>query len=238
MIPRRIIQTFKSEYMLTPQFADNIRVVRSLHPGFEWLFFSDRACLSFIEEHCSEFLDFYLHLPRTIQRVNLFKILSVYKLGGIYLDVDVALFRPLDALLDGKPFFVPECAMHTDGQSALHLGNFALGSVAHDQTLALILEEMVARCGLLFGRKVTDEDVLFSTGGVAIGAAIARLSSHEAPPLRLLQVEDRLGSDTPDEGNMLPHSVGEFGIHLRAGGWRSTSLDSAHLKFTDQDDLF
>jgi alpha 1,6-mannosyltransferase len=95
-IPRRILQTHRS--------PDILRELRQgwidRRPGYEYRFFDDAGCLSFMREHRSDLLDVYESLPLAVQRADLFRYVAIHVLGGLYTDVDTECLAPLHAYVD------------------------------------------------------------------------------------------------------------------------------------------
>lgn len=65
---------------------------------------------------------------------DVMRLMAVYEYGGIYLDTDVELLKPLDDLLSQKAFFAKE----TDARVSTGLG---FGAEQHNRVVGLLLQE-------------------------------------------------------------------------------------------------
>jgi mannosyltransferase OCH1-like enzyme len=72
--------------------------VKEMHPGYEYLFWTDKTLKKFIQDNYSWFLDTYNSYPHSIQRVDAARYFLLYHYGGIYMDLDIGCKRPLDPL--------------------------------------------------------------------------------------------------------------------------------------------
>ena len=74
--------------------------MRSLHPDWIYLFFCDADVEDFVRERQPSWWSLYQQLTHApIQRIDLFRYLAVEHYGGVYLDVDMLVLKPLDELL-------------------------------------------------------------------------------------------------------------------------------------------
>jgi len=95
-IPKRIIQTHKNADI----HVEHRRTWIAHNPEFEYLFFDDAGCERFIGQHFPEFLPTYDKLPLKAQKADFFRYLAIYRLGGIYADVDTICMAPVAGYLD------------------------------------------------------------------------------------------------------------------------------------------
>lgn len=97
-IPRIIHQTWK-EAKLRPDYVRYRQTWLDAHPGWEYRFYDDADCRAFVANQWPEWLEIYDGYPRHIQRIDLFRYLVVYRSGGLYVDMDMECFKPVDDLL-------------------------------------------------------------------------------------------------------------------------------------------
>jgi len=100
-IPRIIHQTYKN-FDLPKSLSDNIKYIKELNPTFEYRFYDDDDCISFIRENYdSETLELYLSINNKYgqARADFFRYLLMYKVGGVYLDIKSGMDRPLDDII-------------------------------------------------------------------------------------------------------------------------------------------
>ena len=74
--------------------------LKLLHPGWEHLYFDDGDIRRFVSAEFPQYQAVFDGFPRTIQRIDFFRYLAVFRFGGFYFDLDVFLSESLSRLLD------------------------------------------------------------------------------------------------------------------------------------------
>lgn len=186
MIPKRLLLTHVSEQVLEPKLRYCLDRMKELHPGWEYVFFSDGDCRDFVEEHAPEFGELYDWYPKPVMRADLFRVLVVHRLGGFYFDTDMLLSRPLDPLLNHSAVFSVEELMDPVSyrmrfpRSMWHLAdqytiaNYAFGAEKGHPFVGAILDEIVARSADFEAEDCSSLDILHSTGPDAVTTAYYR----------------------------------------------------------------
>ena len=95
MIPRRLHFTWKSE-TLPPVMQRYLDAWKRLHPDYEITLWTDATMRAFVAEAWPELLGTYDAYPKMIQRADAFRYMVLGKLGGVYADLDVEPFQPID----------------------------------------------------------------------------------------------------------------------------------------------
>ena len=102
-VPRHIFQTVNTN---ASEFATTSTLVRAwsaLNPEYSWHLFDEDDCTSFVEAVATDRQKWTYHsLLAGAARSDLFRILALLYLGGVYSDVDVELRRPLRTLVDAN----------------------------------------------------------------------------------------------------------------------------------------
>jgi mannosyltransferase OCH1-like enzyme len=226
-IPKRIIQTGKSrELGLTARISStNLRL---LHPDWEYIYFDDAAISSFIAQEFPHYQAVFEAFPRSIQRIDFFRYLAVYRMGGFYFDLDVILARGLHELAENESVFpFEELSMNKflDQEFGLNweIGNYAFGAAAGDTFLEAIIENCVrAQKDPRWVRPMMngiprllmpDFTVLNTTGPGLISRTLAEFQGNQ---VTVLMPEDIYRKENW-------HRFGDFGIHLMEGSWHSKS---------------
>jgi hypothetical protein len=227
-IPRRLIQTGKSrDLSLREQAA--VAGLRSLNPEFEYVFFDDADVDAFVAEESRRHAEAVVRFPSRIQKIDFFRYLAVYKLGGFYFDLDVFLARSLLPLVDRACVFPFEELTLNQYLRRRHsmdweIGNYAFGAAeGHPFLKAVIqnciralndpswMQEMMSGIPRVFQ---VDYQVLNTTGPGLLSRTFA-----ENPQLQGA-VTVLFPEDVCDERGW--HQFGEFGVHLQEGSWRSS----------------
>ncbi|BCU79298.1 glycosyltransferase [Luteolibacter sp. LG18] len=234
MIPRRFIQTHSSELALTPLHRDCQESLRSHHPGFEYLFFSDAACRKFIEQRNPGFLPLWDYYPKGVQRSDFFRILAIYELGGFYADMDVFFHDSVEDLLSHSLVFPVEWQMpHSlyverhreepvEDTDLYQYGNYAFGAEPGHWFFREILEEMIRRTALVDMQDLQDNDILYSTGPDVVNSTYRKFRDRAAPVIHGLLGEASPRPPQPVKawGDPEWFQFGRYGNHLMTSVWR------------------
>ena len=97
-IPRLIHQTWKSAD-LPESYRGWFETVDDLHPDHEHRLWTDEDNLRLITDRYPWFVDTYLSYAHDIERADSIRYFILYELGGVYLDLDMELLRPIDELI-------------------------------------------------------------------------------------------------------------------------------------------
>lgn len=98
-IPKIIHQSYKSLSTLPSDWADTPSRWQTLHPTYEYKFWSDDDNRNLIAQHYPWFLNTYDNYPAPIQRADAARYFAVLHYGGIYADMDILPIRNVDPLL-------------------------------------------------------------------------------------------------------------------------------------------
>jgi hypothetical protein len=98
--PKLIHQTWKNR-VIPSVFTPHIDTWLTLHPKWEYRFYTDSDILRFIEDRFPEYLQMFKNYPQPIMRADAIRYFLLYEYGGVYVDLDFEALRPLDASLLG-----------------------------------------------------------------------------------------------------------------------------------------
>lgn len=113
-IPKQIFQTFKSKKLpwLTQLHIWNMK---RKNPEYRYYFYDDHDVQKFItEEFPPEYIENYNRLTIGAAKADFFRYAILYKKGGIYLDVDSAITKPLKYLIKDDDEAVISKERHPD----------------------------------------------------------------------------------------------------------------------------
>ncbi len=226
-IPRRIVQTGReAKQPLRSRAA--MASAKALNPGFEHLFFDDGAVRHFVQTEFPQYAGVFDGFPYNIQRIDFFRYLAIYRLGGFYLDLDVFLAEPLEGLADLECVFPFEGLtlsgyLRRELQMDWEIGNFAFGAAAGHPFLGAVIENCVrAQRDAEWAKPMLRDSppffsgefsVLTTTGPGLISRTLAE-SGATAGTVTVLFPDDVCDSRCWNR-------FGDFGIHLMEGSWRT-----------------
>jgi mannosyltransferase OCH1-like enzyme len=95
MIPKIIHQTWKTTEV-PAKYVDYQKKLIALHPDWEYRLWTDDDNTAFVKQHFPDFYSTYIGLPKNIMRADVIRYLIMYKIGGLYLDLDYEMVKPFD----------------------------------------------------------------------------------------------------------------------------------------------
>ncbi|XP_064637904.1 uncharacterized protein LOC135494083 [Lineus longissimus] len=101
-ISKIIHQTWKNSSI--PSMAKNwVKKWLRINPGWEYWFWSDDDCRTFIKTKFPNYLQLYDGYDKSIQKADVIRYFILYEYGGIYADLDVEPLRPLHPITEKFP---------------------------------------------------------------------------------------------------------------------------------------
>jgi len=95
MIPKLIHQTAKTAD-IPPKWQQFQTRLKELHPGWTYKLWTDADNLEFVTREYPDFLRVFTGLPKNIMRADVIRYLLMYRLGGLYMDLDYEMLKPFD----------------------------------------------------------------------------------------------------------------------------------------------
>jgi len=222
-IPKILHQTWKSG-TLPAEFEHYRDSWLGHHPTWEHRFYDDAACHAFVGSCGQPWGDLYASLPTAIQRADLFRYLVVHEKGGVYADIDMVCYRPIDELLEGGSC-VLSVEAHLTGQRRRELGfgtprqlaNCIFAAKRGDPFLGVLLAH-IADLEVLRFTVHADNDVEESTGPRMLTRLFEELDPVEGARIRVLPQVLLMG---PWEYPRIPF-IGPriYARHVAAGTWK------------------
>jgi inositol phosphorylceramide mannosyltransferase catalytic subunit len=226
-IPGRIIQTGKTR-SLSPLAKAAVVNLKLLHPDWEYFYFDDDGIRRFVASEFPQYQAIFDAFPRTIQRIDFFRYLVVFRHGGFYFDLDVLLSESLVPLLGyGCVFPFEELTLNRFLRERhgmdWEIGNYAFGAAAGHPYLAAVIENCVRSrktpawvepmmAGIpRFCRP--EFEVLNTTGPGLLSRTLAE-NPDAIADLTVLFPEDVCDPESW-------HQFGDYGVHLMEGSWRT-----------------
>lgn len=125
-----IIQTWK-DHNIPDKYINLVNNIKKLNPYSNYIFFTDDDIEIFINNKFPEYYNIYNNFPYKIQKIDFFRYLAIYYYGGVYLDLDINLFKSLKGIdYEDKCVFPLEFSkssdkiLHKQGFYGL-IGNYA-----------------------------------------------------------------------------------------------------------------
>ena len=98
-IPRVIYQTYKSN-TINKELYKNIESWINLNPSYQYEFYDDERIRHFLlREYGPKYVKRFDSIKVGASKSDYFRILIIYKFGGVYADLDNKLLKPLDEII-------------------------------------------------------------------------------------------------------------------------------------------
>jgi mannosyltransferase OCH1-like enzyme len=124
-IPRIIHQTWKNEE-IPAKWLKYQNKVKELHPGWQYCLWTDDNNNEFVKKEFPRFYAVYKAFPKNIMRADIIRYLIMYKIGGLYLDLDYEMLKPFQ--YTGKELVLPVSRNISFGDNRDLLGNCIFAS--------------------------------------------------------------------------------------------------------------
>jgi len=99
MIPKIIYQTWKTQN-LPPQVKKIQSKMMKINPGYDHSIYTDSQMEDFISSNFDkEIKETFFRINHIVSRADFWRYLILYKNGGVYLDIDSEIVKPLDTMI-------------------------------------------------------------------------------------------------------------------------------------------
>lgn len=216
----RIIHLLCREKNIPEVYAPYFERICSLHPGWEIRQYDDEDALQFVNEHFPDLLDTYCSFPRNIQRMDVFRMLVVYREGGFYLDMDMHCLKPLDDLLRYELVLAEEKTLRgadlelPHHRYAVRIANYMFGAAAGHPFLVDFVQEALLHAD----RTVSDENDILESTGPGLLTNFYHNRKHQYTGIFLLENSEGW---CPRKCSRQPSChFGDYAVHHHLGTWR------------------
>lgn len=97
-IPRIIHQTWK-DHAIPKRFVQMSHTWKQMHPGWEYILWTDDMNRNFIREQFPSFLPVYDSYEANIQRVDAVRYFILLKYGGVFVDLDFECRQNIESII-------------------------------------------------------------------------------------------------------------------------------------------
>lgn len=106
-IPQIIMQTWKNRN-IPDEWKPSVRSIKKHMPRWKYVLMTDKDNEEFVKHYFPDFYKYYKGFEYNIMRVDAIRYMWLYVHGGIYMDMDIALVKPLDDLFwyDSEAYLV------------------------------------------------------------------------------------------------------------------------------------
>ena len=139
MIPKIIHQTWKT-HEVPEKWQAYTNKVQELNPDWEYRLWSDEDNEQFVREEFPEFFETFQSFSLPIMRADVIRYLIMYKIGGVYLDLDYEMLQPFSYKDDA--LVLPLNRSKNSGDEADGLGNCIFASESGHPFWADVIDDL------------------------------------------------------------------------------------------------
>jgi mannosyltransferase OCH1-like enzyme len=229
-IPRILHQTWKTREV-PAEFLRFRESWRRRHPHWEIRLYDDDACRDLVLRDFPHLASLYDGLPTNIQRADLFRYLAVYRFGGVYADLDMECYRPIEPLLGGR-----SCVFGTEAEFGESLrrrlnyrrpyqvANCIFAAKPRHPFFQLLLERIQGPP--LDGIDIVD--AVEDTTGPRFLTRVFQEVREQFPGMTLLPQIHWMPPNRPSYPNCFPFNVHIYCRHHFVGSWK-TGRNEEHV---------
>ena len=111
--------------------------------GYQQVYFNDVDINEFITNEFPEYIKAYQSLVPGAYKADLFRLLALYKYGGIYNDIGHRFLVPIEQLLDGNDEFIAATEVSHHGSYAHALYNGILAAYPYHPIIKFMIDDIV-----------------------------------------------------------------------------------------------
>lgn len=141
-IPKIIWQTYKTKEKDLPTFAkEAANTWKDLNPEYDYRYFSDIDIKKFIiDNYDSEILELFNSFKVPVMKADLWRYLVIYKMGGVYCDIDTLCKNPI------RNWIPHNATMVVAPENGLHYAQWVFAASPENPVLKNVIDVIVERC--------------------------------------------------------------------------------------------
>lgn len=136
-IPKIIMQTWKDNNV-PEKWKSSVESVKKYMSDWNYVLMTDKDNRNFVSTYFPDFLKYYDNLEYNIQRADAIRYMWLYVNGGIYMDLDFEILKPLDIE------FVPDADLYliSSGNIGSYVTNSFMASKPRINLWLRVIEQM------------------------------------------------------------------------------------------------
>lgn len=220
-IPKQIFQTFKDENL--PWLTKiHIKRMRKKNPEYAYHFYTDARIQEFLaEEFPQEYLQSYNRLTIGAAKADFFRYAILYRKGGVYLDIDSGLNRPLTSFIQEN-----DCALVTDENPPTYYVQWGLVYEAGHPFLKKTLENVMEN----ISKNPHPHNVHKTTGPTVYTDSIKQCLAEQP------DIPHRFMKPHYDNCMKFKYKLGKFFLYSdKSEHWKRKQLSQNIIKSADED---
>lgn len=230
LIPKSIHQIWSEKYGPLPEVLKILgQTWKNNHPEWNYIYWNEKAILSFLDDHYPNYLDKYHAFVYDIQRWDAIRYLILLHFGGVYVDYDYENLISLEPLLENvNCFFAMEPKEHISNDTpSPYFNNALMGCKPGDPFMQEIVDYVFENEHCIDGNKNDKSNyVLKSTGPVMLSTlyqssihkkGITLLATKNVSPFTYFESRAYLNGE---ENEVLDNKLNDaYAVHYFLNSW-------------------
>ena len=212
MIPKIIHQTWKSKEV-PAKWQAYVDKVQQLNPEWEYRLWTDDEIDVFVKEEFPDFYETFVNFSRVIMRADVIRYLIMYKIGGVYLDLDYEMLQPFN--FGAETLVLPLNRSVSYGDEKDTLGNCIFASVPNHKFWEDAISDLKQNPPY-----VTDYSQIVEATGPEFLTRIFYKNTYENVSLPDRLVYHPPSTNTPRKIEKIKSNGVSLGIHHHWGSWK------------------
>lgn len=139
-VPKIIMQTWKTKEV-PEKWKPSVVSIKKHMRSWKYVLMTDQDNLRFVKKHFPHYLKMFKNFKYPIQRADAIRYMWLYIHGGVYMDLDYIINKPLDCLFENKS----GCFFTTSSNFNSSLTNSFMASSPKQKVWLDILEAIIKR---------------------------------------------------------------------------------------------
>lgn len=217
MIPKIIHQTWKDD-KIPKELEIYVNQVKNLNPDWEYILWTDKDMLEFVKKEFQDFLETYNGYPKNVMRADAFRYLLMYRIGGVYLDLDYEVLKPFD--FNDKKVVLPFNRQKANGDYLDGIGNCFFASEPNHQFWLDVINSLKDGDNSNLNKEQPYSTLEEETTGPAFLTRVLMQKKHADiyNPDRIIY-HPKTPKNFKEKKNILQNGK-SLGIHHCVGSWR------------------
>jgi mannosyltransferase OCH1-like enzyme len=188
MIPKIIWQTYEQSFDQLPGYLiDMINTWKVKNPEYEYRYASSDDRNKFVLDNFGQhWLDLFLGCPVPVMRADIWRYMVLYKVGGVYTDIDTVCNDPVNTWIDSKKDFI--IAIEND----FNFASWTMASAPNNPALLHLINNIKNKLESITDYSKEPYYVHMTTGPAIWTESIISYFDYQAVPGTMLDQLDNL----------------------------------------------
>ena len=214
MIPKIIHQTWKTKDV-PKKWLPYVNKIQKLNPDWKYVLWTDESNDAFVKKEFPDFYKIFNGFSRGIMRADVIRYLIMYKIGGVYADLDYEILNQFD--FNNHKIILPLNRSISFGDQEDTLGNCFFASVPNHQFWSDVIHDLIKNPPV-----ITNYNQVIDATGPGL---LTRIYNENKKKYSDIYLPERLIYHPPSPNNKkdikkIKNNGISLGIHHPWGSWK------------------